>query len=137
MRLSAGTRRRAFSLIELLCVMLVIGILASLLLSAVMAAYGRAKRMQREFDGPVLVEQVRDRLTSFCETQPTYPALTARQLHELGVFDSRIMDFLRWRGVAFHPFSSSDPTNALVLEIRYSGSHFGHLLKSDLRRNEE
>jgi len=49
---------RAFSLVELLCVVVVIGILASLLLTAVSAAYGRVKRMQREFEWPSLVEHL-------------------------------------------------------------------------------
>jgi len=127
----------AFSLVELLCVVVVIGLLAALLLTAVTAAYGRVKRMQQEFEGPSLVEYLRDRLTTFCERQGNYPALSAKQLHELDIFDSRVMDFLRWRGVEFHPFSSSDGTNKIVLEVRYSKSSMQLLLKSDLRRKEE
>jgi hypothetical protein len=93
--------------------------------------------MQRKFEWPTCIEQVRDRLTSFCERQPLYPALTPRQLQELGVFDGRIMDFLRSRGVTFHPFTSSDPTNKIVLEVHYSKHNLQLLLKSDLRRPEE
>jgi hypothetical protein len=47
------------------------------------------------------------------------------------------MDFLRSRGVTFHPFTSSDATNKLVLEVRSSKSSVQLLLKSDLRRKEE
>ncbi|MCI0533911.1 MAG: type II secretion system GspH family protein [Verrucomicrobiales bacterium] len=137
MKIARDSATRAFSLVELLCVIVVIGILAGLLLTAVMAAYGRVKRMQRQFEGPTFIEQIRERLTSFCEGQPAYPALTPRQFHELGVFDGRIMDFLRARGVKFHPFASSDPTNKIVLEVLYSKKHMQVLLKSDLRRPEE
>jgi prepilin-type N-terminal cleavage/methylation domain-containing protein len=137
MRTGRESAARAFSLIELLCVTVVIGILAGLLLTAVTAAYGRVKRMQREFEWPTFVEQIRDRLTTFCERQPIHPALTAQQWHDLGVFDGRIMDFLRSRGVKFHPFASSDATNKIVLEVRYSRETIERLLKSDLRRREE
>lgn len=137
MRTGRESVERSFSLVELLCVTVVIGILAGLLLTGVMAAYGRVKRMQREFEGPTFVEQIRDRLTTFCERQPMYSPLTAQQLHELGVFDGRIMDFLRARGVKFHPFASSDSTNKIVLEVHYSKSSVQLLFKSDLRRSEE
>jgi competence protein ComGC len=133
----SSIRATAFSLVELLGVVVVIGILAALLLTAVTSAYGRVKRMQREFEGPTYVEQVRDRLTAFCERQGSYPALTAKQLHALGIFDTRIMDFLRWRGVEFYPFSSVDSSNKVVLQVRYSKSDLQLLLKSELRRPEQ
>ncbi len=134
MKFSAAPKALAFSLVELLCVVMVTGTLAGLLMTGVMAAYGRVKRMQREFEGPSLVEHFRVRLSEFCESQRSYPALSARQLHELGVFDGQIMALLGWRGVDFYPFSSSDPTNMIVLQVRYSAASMERVFKADLRR---
>jgi len=47
------------------------------------------------------------------------------------------MDFLRRRGVEFHPFSSLDSSNKVVLEVRYSKKDIQQMLKADLRRREE
>ena len=111
----------------------IIMILAGLLLSAVFRAYGRAKRMQREFEGSTLVELFRDRLAHFAESQASFPPLTAQQFFDLGVFDSRLMDFLRWKGVTFHPFSSTDQGDVLILEVYYSKDDIVWMRKDDLK----
>lgn len=102
---------------ELLCVISIIAILATLLLGAVGRAYARAKRMKREIETPALYERFHDRLAQFCQAHAYYPPLTASQLHEIGVFDSTIMDFLRSKGVVFRPFASTNSDDMVILEI--------------------
>jgi hypothetical protein len=46
-----------------------------------------------------------------------YPALTADELNQRGVFDDRILDFLSCSHVQFIPFSSGDPDNKIILRI--------------------
>ena len=127
----------AYTLVEVLCVTVIIGILAGLLLSAVSRAYGRTKRMQLEFDAPVHIDRFHDRLAQFVAAQPSYPPLTAKQLHELGIFDSSLIDFLRWKGVTFLPFASSNLDDTVILEVVYSKKHIQRMRKGDLKPPKE
>ncbi len=70
------------SLIELLCAITIIMILAALLLGPILKAYKRVKNFAGEMESPTLVHRVVKRLRSFHEAHKSYPVLTADYLFQ-------------------------------------------------------
>jgi hypothetical protein len=64
-----------------------------------------------------------NQLKSYSSSQTNFPALTAEELHERGVFDDQTMAFLKLRNVHFHPFSSTDLDTKVVLNVAFSPIH--------------
>ncbi|MBI2947537.1 MAG: type II secretion system protein [Verrucomicrobia bacterium] len=110
-------KRRGFSLIELLCVIAILAILASLLASSVLRAYRRVKQMQTSLEAPGLADLVEKKLKDFFAPKARFPAYTAEELHEHGVFDREMMRRIRARELIYYPFSSTDPDNKLIAEV--------------------
>ena len=105
------------TLVELLVVIGIIGILASLLLGAVFKAHTYAKDKTWRIEAYNFCDYIQEHLRRYYQSQTNYPALTADQLHQQGVFDDRIMDFLSCSHVQFIPFSSSDQDDKIILRI--------------------
>jgi prepilin-type N-terminal cleavage/methylation domain-containing protein len=114
------TRHQPFSgmtLIELLVVIGIIGILASLLLGAVYKAHAYAKDKTWRLQAYSFRDYIQEHLSRFYRSQTNYPTLSAADLHQRGVFDDRIMDFLSCKHVQYIPFSVSDRDDKIVLRI--------------------
>jgi prepilin-type N-terminal cleavage/methylation domain-containing protein len=105
------------TLVELLVVMAIIGILASLLLGAVYRAHAYAKDKTWRLQAYSFCEYIQERLLRHYQSQTNYPALTSTQLYQRGVFDDRIMGFLSCPHVQFIPFSSRDKDDKTILRI--------------------
>jgi prepilin-type N-terminal cleavage/methylation domain-containing protein len=105
------------TLVELLVVIGIIGILASLLLGAVFKAHAYAKDKTWRIEAYNFSDYIKEHLLRHYQSQTNYPALTAAQLHQQGIFDDRIMDFLSCPHVQFIPFSSSDQDDKIILRI--------------------
>jgi prepilin-type N-terminal cleavage/methylation domain-containing protein len=110
-----GQCGRGFSLIELLCVMAIISILASMLLGAAGRAYQRAKRFAGEMDGPAYLDEVRTKVARYAQAHPTFPELSITTLARECQLSSRCVAFLRSREVIYVPFSSADPDEKVVI----------------------
>ena|ERR1035438_1123580 len=105
------------TLVELLVAIAIFGILASALLGAVYKAHAYAKDKTWRIEAYDFCDYIREHLHRYYQSQTNYPALTATQLYQRGVFDDRIMDFLSCQHVQFIPFSSSDLDSKLVFRI--------------------
>lgn len=60
---------------------------------------------------------VYNQLKSYCLSQTNFPALTAEELHQRGIFDDQTLAFLKLSKVHFYPFSSADPDTKIVLSM--------------------
>ena len=109
--------RSGLTLLEMLAVIAIIGILASLLLGAVHKAHARAKDRVWRLEAPGFISLIQDRLSRYYQSQISYPAWTADDLYRRHVFDDRIMGFLRSPKVTFIPFSSTDPDDKWILRV--------------------
>ena len=105
------------TLVELLAVVAIIGILASLSLGAVYKAHAYAKDRTWRIEAYNFFDYIQEHLIRHYQSQTNNPALTAAQLHQQGVFDDRIMDFLSCPHVHFIPFSSSDQDDKIIFRL--------------------
>jgi len=101
----------------MLAVIAIIGILAALLLGAVSRAYASARNKMWRVQAPSFYDYVQEHLAKYYQSQTSYVVLSAADLRDKGVFDDRIMDFLRCPHVQYIPFSMSDQSNKVIFQI--------------------
>lgn len=110
--------RRAVTLIELLCTMAIIAVLATLLLGPAGRALRNARNMQwadqSEAHASVVVQQLR----TFIGDKQDFPTLTLEALEALNVFASAGVRFLHDRRVVFTPVTGSDADDKVFLAVR-------------------
>ncbi|MHB8519893.1 MAG: type II secretion system protein [Limisphaerales bacterium] len=129
---------KAFTLIELLIALVVIGILVSLLVGPLHNAYRRATLTQQLHDDYQLISLIHGQLAQFYETKRDYPAWTVEELHAKGLFDAKTMRFLESPQVTCIPFASQDPDDRWVLKVQvgepHQGGSFFGLLKKQITK---
>ena len=109
--------KRSMTLIELLLVIGIIGVLASLSLGAVYKAHAYAKDKIWRLQAYNYCDYIQEHLSRYYQSRTNYPTLSAAELHQRGVFDDRIMDFLHCPHVQFIPFSVGDRDDKIILRI--------------------
>jgi len=105
------------TLLELLLVIGIIGILASMLLGAVNKAFTSSQNKIWRAQARDFNDYLQEHLAKYYQANTNYPVLSAADLYQKSVFNDRIMNFLRCPHVQYIPFSMSDPTNKVIFQI--------------------
>jgi len=124
-------KKTAYSLIELLCVIGIVLILASLLLVVVLKAKRYAQHKTFQIVAYDSFDRIQEQLGRYYENKTNFPAFTAFQLSQKGVFDLHTMDFLNNPEVTFNPFSSTDADSAVILRVVVRSNEILFLTKSN------
>ena len=110
----------------------IISILAGLLLGPVMRAYHKARRTHWELQSSEFSEDLRDRLWKRFGEAQEYPAFSVEALQKAGIITTPLANFLKDRRVRYHPFSSSDPAQFVILEAQTGSAWRPWLVKASL-----
>jgi prepilin-type N-terminal cleavage/methylation domain-containing protein len=99
------TRRKGFSLMELLCVMTIIAILSSLLLPAVFRAYARIKGQVELIEAPEIAHMLKQETRNYCAANPKYQFDCKVDLVGKCVLAPKCRNWVQASATEFVPFS--------------------------------
>ena len=107
-------------------VIAIVGLVALMAIPFAYTVYHRKTagvQAMHERDADQFICIIYNQLKSYAFSKTNFPALTAEELHQRGVFDDQTMAFLKLRDVHFRPFSSADLDTKLVLSVQFTPSH--------------
>ncbi len=119
-------RDSGLTILEVLCVLVILSILLSMFFPVIAKVRRRADEriyhalMQQNR----LYYETRDKLRDFYRAKTNYTALTAEELHQVGVFDANIVRWMRLGLIRFYPFASTAPAGKRVMDFySHTGSN--------------
>lgn len=104
-------------MIELLCVMCILAILASLLLPAVARAYGRARGFAEEFEAPEVASLLLRESRNYCAANPQFDFTGKTDFADKCHLWPKCRSWVEAAATEFDPFSYLTPTNQIVLQV--------------------
>ena len=107
----------ALTMIELICVMAIIAILASLLLPAVSRAYSRSKGWAEEMDAPAVEEQLLQGARRYCVGNPKYQFEDKTDFADKCGLAPKARIWIEKPTTEFIPFNYQSATNLTVLSV--------------------
>lgn len=107
------------TLIELLCALAIIAVLATLLLGPASRALGKARAMQWNDRAHALTAEITDRLHQVFVGQKEFKRVTLADLEKDGLLTAAQAKFPRDDRVRFTPFAGSDPDELTVIQVAF------------------
>ncbi|MGA2181141.1 MAG: type II secretion system protein [Verrucomicrobiota bacterium] len=114
-RLDRKCSSTGFSMIELLCVMAVIGIMASLLLPAVARAYYWARGVTEEIEASEVMSLLVKETRHYCTANPKYSFASKSELTDKCNLSLQCQTWVQAASTDFAAFNYLSPSNEVVL----------------------
>lgn len=109
---------RGYTLIEILCVMGIITVLAGLLLGPLGRALRRARAMQWAQDSQEELHRTVQELRAHFRGMRDFPTITLEVIAAGHLLEPSQLCFLKDRRVTFFPFAGADPDDKVVILVK-------------------
>ncbi len=110
-------------MIELLCVIAIIGILMSMLLPAVTRAYSKVKGTTEEWEAPEIADLLCHSTRAYCTANPRFNFTNKTDFVEKCALHPKCRDWMNMSRTEFLPFNHLDATNKVVLAVHLGRRH--------------
>lgn len=115
--------QRGVTLIELLCVVCIIGILFSMLMPTLAKVYRRAKAMSEEWDEGAVASMLAAEVRAYCAAHRVYQFDSKADFAEKCSLGPKCRDWINAARTEFVPFNNLDATNKTVVTFHYGRNH--------------